>query len=132
MPGVADENDLAVLLGVVLPFLVDLRHQRAGRVDGRKAAPFRFLLDRFRNAVGAENGHRALGNVGEFLDEDRALGAQGFDDVAVVDDFVADVDRRPEHFQRALDDLDRALDAGAEPAGLRQKDLQHFPLCVHV
>jgi hypothetical protein len=38
--------------------------------------------------------------------------------VLVVHDFVAHVDRRAELDQRALDDLDGALDAGAEAAGI--------------
>ena len=38
----------------------------------------------------------------------------------VVDDFMSYIDRRAEHFERALDDLYRALDTGAEAAGIGQ------------
>jgi len=39
-----------------------------------------------------------------------------------VDDFVAHVDRRAEFFQRALDDGDGAVDAGAETARVGEKN----------
>ena len=52
------------------------------------------VLDRRRHAVGAEDRDRPGRNVGDLLDEDRALGAQRLDDVLVVDDLVKDVDRR--------------------------------------
>jgi hypothetical protein len=43
-----------------------------------------------------------------------------------VDDLVAHVDRRAELLERALDDLDRAIDAGAKAARLGEDDLfQH-------
>jgi len=68
--------------------------------------------------VGAEDERRARRNVGEVLDEDRAFALEIVDDVGVVDDLVADVDRRAELVERALDDLDRAIDARAEAARL--------------
>ena len=40
------------------------------------------------------------------------------EDVVVVDDRVADVDRRAVLLEQALDDLDRAVDASAEAARL--------------
>jgi hypothetical protein len=48
----------------------------------------------------------------------RALGAQPLDDVPIMNDFVADIDRRPELFERALDDLDRSFDPRAKASGL--------------
>ena len=60
------------------------------------------------------------------LHEDGALGAQALDDEAVVDDFVADVDRCAELGQGAFDDLDGAFDAGAETAGLASRTSMLF------
>ena len=57
-----------------------------------------------------------------FLDEARALGLEVFHHVLVVHDLVAHVDRRAVFLQRALDDLDRAHDAGAKSAGLSKYD----------
>jgi hypothetical protein len=48
--------------------------------------------------------------------------AQVVDHVGVVDDFVAHVDRRAKLLQGALDDLDGAVDAGAETARLGQQE----------
>jgi hypothetical protein len=59
----------------------------------------------------------------EFLDEDGALGLEAIDHVAVVHHFVPHVDRRAELFQRAFDDGDGALDAGAEAAGVGEQDV---------
>ena len=47
---------------------------------------------------------------------------QVVDDVGVVHDLVAHVDRRAEALQRALDDLDGAVDAGAKAARLGEDD----------
>ena len=52
----------------------------------------------------------------ELLDEDRAALAQLGDDVLVVDDLLAHVDRRAVELERALDGLDGAVDAGAVAA----------------
>lgn len=67
----------------------------------------------------------------QILDEHRALGFQAFDDVLVVHDLVADVDRRSVLLERAFDDLDRAHDSGAKSARLSQQDL-HFGFHGHV
>ena len=70
----------------------------------------------------AENRHGVLGNFRERLDEHRALCPQAVDDMFVVHDLVADIDRRAVFLQRALDDLDGAHDAGTETARLREDD----------
>ena len=54
----------------------------------------------------------------ELLDEHRAQPAQALDHMTVVYHFVAHVDRRAEQLQRALDDLDRPIDAGTETTGI--------------
>jgi hypothetical protein len=74
-----------------------------------------------RHAVGGEDHHRAGRHLVEFVDEDRPLGTKLAHHVVVVDDLVTDVHRRAESFQRALDDLDRAIDARAETARLGEQ-----------
>ena len=59
----------------------------------------------------------------QLLDEHRALGAQVVDHELVVHDLVAHVDRRAVQLERALDDRDGAVDAGAEAARLGEQDL---------
>ena len=120
--GVADQHDLAALLGVALALAVHLGDQGTGGVDHRQAAVGGRVLDRAGDAVGAEHRDGARRHVLDLLDELDALGAQPVDDVAVVDDHVAHVDRRAVLVERALDDLDRAFDPGTETPGLRQND----------
>jgi hypothetical protein len=122
MPGMADQHDLAPLIGIALALGMDLRDQRAGGVDDRQVAPRRLDLDRARDAMGAENGDAARRDFGELVHELRALGAQALDHVPVVHDFVADIDRRPIFLECLFDNLDRPLDAGAEASRLGQND----------
>ena len=91
----------------------------------KKLRRLRFLRNRLRHAVGGED-HRRLGvgDFGEFLDEDRALGLQALDHVAVVHDLVADIDRRAIALERLLDRIDRPHHAGAEAARRAEQDLQ--------
>ena len=72
-----------------------------------------------------------LGNLVELLDEDRAFGAQAFDDVAVVDDLVADIDRRAEFLERQLDDLDGSLNPGAKAARRAHHDSEGWQVGGH-
>jgi hypothetical protein len=73
--------------------------------------------------MGAENRDRAVRNLFQLLDEAGALGLQAVDDMAVMDDFVPHIDRRPEFLQGALDNLDGADDARTEAARLSQDHL---------
>jgi hypothetical protein len=111
-----------------LRLVVHLRHQRAGRVEHGEPAPRRLVAHRARDAVRAEDHRRAVRDGVQFLDEDRPQGAQPVHDEAVVHDLVAHVDRRAEQRDRALDDADGAIDAGAEAARIREQDLHAAPL----
>ena len=66
----------------------------------------------------------------QFLDEDGALGLQRFHHVAVVDDLMAYIDGRAVFGERKLDDLDGAIDAGAEAARRRDIDGQRKEACL--
>ncbi len=118
--GMADQDDFAALIGVALPLAMDLGDERAGRVDDGEAAVLGRRLDGAGDAVRAEDGDAARRDLVELVDELGALGAQTLDDVAVVHDFVADIDRRAVLLERPLDDLDGALDAGAKTSWLGQ------------
>jgi hypothetical protein len=103
---------------------VDLGHQRAGGVDRVQPAAVGVGVDGGRHAVGAEDGDGALGDrVVELLDEDRPALAQLLDDVLVVHDLLAHVDRRTMQVERVLDRLHGAVDAGAIAARRRQQEL---------
>ena len=121
---VADEDDRVALGGELERLAVDLRDERAGRVDRLQAALGGVGVDRGRHAVGGEHRHRALGDrVVELLDEDRAAGAQLLDHVLVVDDLLAHVDGRSVQLQGALDRLHGAVDAGAVAARRGEEQL---------
>ena len=77
------------------------------------------------DAVGGED-HRggAVRHLVELADEHRALPLQALDHVLVVDDLVADVDRRPVDGERPLDHVDGPHHAGAEAARGTEQDLQ--------
>ncbi len=70
--------------------------------------------------MGAEHGQGAFGDFGQFFNEHSALGLQPVDDVAVVHDLVAHIDRPPELLQRLIDNVDCADHAGAKAARLSQ------------
>src|SRR6266576_55671 len=116
MAGMPDQDDLAALIGVALPLDMHLGDERTGRVDDRKAALPRPLLDLARDPMSAEDRHRARRDLVDLVDELRPFGAQPLDDMAVMHDLVPDIDRRAVLLQRALDDLDRAFDPGTKPA----------------
>ena len=94
-----------------------LGHQRAGRVDRLESALLGLRVDRGRDAVGGEDDGGALGHLVELLDEDRTARLEVGDDVLVVDDLLADVDRRAVQVERLLHRDHRAVHAGAVAAG---------------
>ena len=68
------------------------------------------------DAVRRVDDRRARRHLGLLVDEDRAARLEIADDVDVVDDLLADVDRRAVVLERLLDRLDGALDPGAVAA----------------
>ena len=119
---VADERDEVAAVGVAAGLRVHLRDERADGVDDLQAAALAVLLDRRRDAVRGEDADRARRDLVLGLDEDRAEPLEPAQDVVVVDDRVADVDRRAVLLEQPLDDLDRAVDAGAERARGGEQD----------
>ena len=113
---VADEHDVPPRLDLALGLAVDLADQGAGCIEPVEPAAGRSFGHRFGHAVGAEHHRRAIGHLVEFFDKDCALGLEAIDHEAVVDDLVADIDRRAVALQRQLDDLDRAVHPGAKTA----------------
>ena len=125
--GVADEDTLPLLALVAGHFHVDLGHQRARRVEDPQTPPFGLPADLLRYAVALKMTNRPVGDLGELLDEDRALLRQFGDDGPVVDDLVPDVDRRVEFRNGPLDDLDGAVHPGAETARIGEDDVHCVP-----
>ena len=62
----------------------------------------------------AEYQDRALGNLFDGFDENRAAAPQLVDDITVVNDFMMHVNRAAVGFERQLDDVYRSHHPGAE------------------
>ena len=105
----ADQHDLAPAAVMDLGLAMHLGDQRTGGVEREQIAPRRLRGNAARHAVRGED-HRRVGvrDLVEFLDENRALGAQALDHVAVVHDLVAHIDRRPVDRERPLHRFDGA------------------------
>ncbi len=68
-----------------------------------------------------EHHHRSLRNGLGLLDEDRAAVLKGPDNMSVMDDLLADVDRGAEALQGLLHGLHRPVDARAVATGLGEE-----------
>ncbi len=108
MVAMADQNERAAFAREFQRFQMNFGHQRAGRVNHAQLAFLRFGAHSRRNAVRAENQHRADRHFLDRLDKNRAAAAQLIHHVAVVHDFVVHVDRAAVSLQRQLDDIHRA------------------------
>ncbi len=126
---VADHHDLVTLLVQARHLQMHLGHQRAGGVEHVEAACGGGYANRLRYAMGAEDHRGAVRYLVQIFDEPGALGLEPVYHVAVVHHFVAHIDRRTEFFQRALDDGNRAFDAGAETSWVGEQYLhQSIPM----
>ncbi len=114
--GMPDQEDFAAALEMDRRLPVHFRHQRTGRIQREEIARLGVGRDRFRHPVGRKHHRRVgiVGDFGQFLDENGALGPQAVDHIAVVDDLVADIDRGPIDGQRPFHGVDRPHHPGAE------------------
>ena len=101
------------------------RRARTGRIDHLEFALLGISPYLGRHSMRGEDAHRAVGNLFFRVHEHGPAFFELADDVPVVDDLLPDVDGGPERLQRALDDLDCSVHAGAVAAGRRQDDLLH-------
>ena len=127
MPGVADHHDHATLVSHPRDLDMHLGDERARGVEHGEAARIGVGAHRPRDAMRREHDGASRRDLGELLDEDRALRLEVGDDELVVDDLVAHVDRRAELRERLFDDGDRAVDARAEAARIREQHVHQFP-----
>ncbi len=119
MPGMTDQDQDAALVDIALALVMDLRNERADRVQHRQASRLGIHLDGTRHPMGAENRHRAWGHFGKVLHEASPFSLKALDDMAVVHYLVAHIDGRAEFIERPLHDLNCSDNAGTEAARLR-------------
>ncbi len=72
--------------------------------------------------MGAEHGHRTIGHFIELFDESRPFAFQRLDDMAVMNDLVAHIDRLAELLERAFNDVDGTHDTGAKTPRLSKNN----------
>src|SRR5262249_45266300 len=75
-----------------------------------------------RHAMGAVQDDRVLRNFVDVIDEDDAALLESLDHVAIVHDFVIDVNRRAEQFKNLFQAVDGHVDTGAKPARVGEND----------
>ena len=118
----ADQQHGAAGLLVALDLAVNLGDQRAGGVGEQQPAAPGFGRHGLGHAVGREYHQPVIGHLVQLLDEHGTQPTELVHHVAVVDDLVADIDRRAVPAQRFLDHVDRPLDPGAESARAGEED----------
>ena len=120
----ADQDDLEPVLVVRARLDMHLGDERTGGIEVEHAARALAAAGTdLRHAMcRKDHGGVGFGDFVELLHKNGAFAFECLDDVAIVHDLVAHVDRRSELLQRQLDDLDGAVDAGAEAARGRQQD----------
>ena len=128
---VADQDDRVAVLGELARLDVDLGHQRAGRVDRAQARAWR----RSRERSGRRRGRRRRPSRpraprSPARRRSRRASRARCDDVLVVDDLLAHVDRRAVQVERVLDRLHGAIDARAVAARRREQDPLRGPSMV--
>ena len=99
---------------VALGLDVDLGNQGAGGVEEEQIAGPGSFGHRFGHAMGRKDHGSVIGTFVEFAHEHCPERLEPFDHMAVMDDLVTDIDRGPIFLEGAFDDLDSAVDPGAE------------------
>ena len=74
----------------------------------------------------AEDYTGSFRHLAKLFDENCSGAAQLIDDVAIVDNFLAHIDRRAKRLQRNLYDVNRPHHAGAEATRLQQENSLGF------
>src|SRR5579859_4087450 len=97
--------------------------QRAGGIDNLQIALFGFDSDGRGNAMRAENNPCPFRNLSQFLDKNGARLAKFVNDVAVVNDLFAHINRSPVEIQGYLYDVDRSHHSCAKSARPEEDNL---------
>jgi LmbE family N-acetylglucosaminyl deacetylase len=99
---------------------MNLGHERTGGIKHFEISAAGVITDFSRNTVGTHDDPGANWNLVKILDKNRALIAKIRDDMIVVHDLMAHVDRGAESLERALNDFDGTLHPGTKSSGLGQ------------
>jgi hypothetical protein len=118
---VANQQNVKVVARESHGLAVHLGDEWTGRIDRLQVSISSTLNHARRNAVSTENDVGALRHLIDLVDEDRALLFKGGDDVNVVNDLLAHVDRGTKIGERFFHRDDRSVDPGAIASRGRQE-----------
>src|SRR5438045_1694828 len=110
----ADQDERITFFRELHGFNVNLRDQRAGRVNHSQLAIFAGLAHLGRNAVRTIYDPLAGRHFVDRINKNSAFALKFFNHKTVVDDFFADVNRRPKGLEGDAHNINGADDAGAE------------------
>jgi len=71
--------------------------------------------------VRRKNNRRTIGYLGNLVNKNSALLSQRAHHIFVVNNFVANIDRGTELFDRTFNDIDRTINTGTKTAWLSQQ-----------
>ena len=131
MPLVADHDELVAFFRELGDLDMHLGDQRAGGIEYLKTTRRSFLLHRLADAVRAKDQCCPRRHIRQRLNKNCAFGFQFVDDIGVVHDLVAHVNRRAEFGQGALDNFNRTVHASAKAARLCKHDFVWTGIHVH-
>ena len=127
MPLVANQHDMPAQPLVPHGLLVHLGDQRTCGIKIKQVARRSISRHGLRNAMGRED-HRLGMMLGrdlvDLLDKHSPKRLQTLHHIAIVHDFMADIDRRAIFLQSQHDDLNRPVDARAKSARTAKPDSQ--------
>ena len=123
-----DQKHVAARLVMAFSLRMHFGDKRASGVQIEKLASLCFSRHGFGHAMGGEDYTRVIRHLVEFVNKDGAHALQPFDDVTVMDDFVADIDGGAILSQRQFDDANRTLDACTKAARGGKQQLELRPL----
>ena len=121
MARMPNQHDIIAKTSVTLALVVDFRHQRTGGVDDVQFAGGGRLFHIAGNTMRTENRDGPQRNLIDFANKNSAAFAQLIDDVGIVNDLVAHIDRGTVEIDCTLDNINGANDARAEPAWFRKE-----------
>ena len=125
MASMANQDTFAAFTGIPNDFHMHLGHQWAGRIENLQLTPLGLFLHRFGDTVGTEDNNSVVRHFVQLFHKNRAALAQVFDHIAVMHHFVTDMNRWPEHFQSAVDDVDGTIHASTEATGISETNFHN-------
>lgn len=116
MTRMPDEDQRIAVSGESNSFQVNLGHQGAGGINDSKTALLSLRAHLGRNPVGAEDAGGSFGNLMDIVNKNDASTTEVFNDMAIVNDLVEDINGQWEKSQCSLHDVNGPHHTGAEPS----------------